>query len=102
MGAPEVDEDHPEELSYVPFEIANLMTDSSVAYSKSLAPLTHPEQTSTGYLFDDMSHPLALNFRATSGYAGLAAAQHFSGHAVRSVYAEDDAPAPTRLAQSTR
>jgi uncharacterized protein YcbK (DUF882 family) len=102
VGAPEVDEDHPEELSYVPFEIANLMTDSSVAYSKSLAPLTHPEQTSTGYLFDDMSRPLAFNFRATSGYEGLAAAQRFSGHAVRSIYAEADAPAPTRLAQSTR
>ena len=55
VGAPEVDDDHPEELSYVPFEIASLMTDSSVTYSQSLAPLTHPEQTSTGYLFDDMS-----------------------------------------------
>ena len=30
VGAPEVDDDHPEELSYVPFEIAGLMTDASV------------------------------------------------------------------------
>ncbi len=102
VGAPEVDDDHPEELSYVPFEIASLMTDSSVTYSKSLAPLTHPEQTSTGYLFDDMSRPLALTFRPSSGYTGLESAQHFSGHAVKSVYAETETPAPTRLAQSTR
>jgi len=102
VGAPEVDDDHPEELSYVPFEIASLMTDGSVTYSKSLAPLTHPEQTSTGYLFEDMARPLGLTLRATSGYAGLAAAQRFSGRAVKSIYAEAETPAVTRLAQSTR
>ena len=102
VGAPEVDDDHPEELSYVPFEIANLMTDSSVTYSQSLAPLTHPEQTNVGFLFEDMSRPLALTFRASSGYMGLAAAQRFSGHAVKSVFAAADLPTPTRLAQNTR
>jgi uncharacterized protein YcbK (DUF882 family) len=102
VGAPEVDEDHPEELSYVPFEIANLMTDRSVTYSRSLAPLTHPEQKSVAYLFEDMDRPLALTFRPNSDYGGLAAAQRFSGHAVRSLYAEADAPMPTRLAQNAR
>jgi uncharacterized protein YcbK (DUF882 family) len=101
VGAPEVDDDHPEELSYVPFEIASLMTDSSVTYSQSLAPLTHPEQTNVGFLFEDMSRPLALTFRASSGYMGLAAAQRFSGHAVKSVFAASDMPTPTRLAQNT-
>jgi hypothetical protein len=102
VGAPEVDDDHPEELSYVPFEIASLMTDSSVTYSQSLAPLTHPEQTNVGFLFEDMSRPLALTFRASSGYMGLAAAQRFSGHAVKSVFAAADMPTPTQLAQNTR
>ena len=102
VGAPEVDDDHPEELSYVPFEVASLMTDSSVTYSRTVAPLTHPEQNSTDYLFDDMTSPVALTFRPSSGYQGLAVLQRFSGHAVRSIYAEAETPAPTRLAQSTR
>ena len=42
VGAPEVDDDHAEEESYVPFEIAGLMTDASVAYSRTVAPMTHP------------------------------------------------------------
>jgi hypothetical protein len=80
------------------------MTDSSVAYSRTVAPLTHPEQNNLDYLFDDMDRPVAFTLRQSSGYASLAAAQRFSGDAVRSLYAEFEpaAPAPTRLAQSTR
>jgi uncharacterized protein YcbK (DUF882 family) len=102
VGAPEADDDHPDELSYVPFEIAGLMTDASVSYSRTIAPLTHPQQGNLDYLFDDMDQPTAFTLRQTSGYAGLAAAQRFSGQAVKSLYAEMDAPVPTRLAQSTR
>jgi uncharacterized protein YcbK (DUF882 family) len=102
VGAPDVDEDHPEELSYVPFEVASLMTDSSVTYSRTVAPLIHPDQKETAYLFEDMGSPVALTLRSSSGYEGLAAQQRFSGHAVRSIYAEAEMPAPTRLAQSTR
>jgi hypothetical protein len=88
----------------VPFEIAGLMTDASVTYSRTVAPLTHPEQGSIDYLFDDMDQPTAFTLRSGSGYAGLASAQRFSGHAVKSLYAEmaPAAPAPTQLAQSTR
>ncbi len=102
VGAPEVDDDHPDELSYVPFETASLMTDTSVSYSQTVAPLTHPEQKNLDYLFDDMDRPTAFKLRASSGYRGLASAQKFSGGAVKSLYAEMEAPAPTRLAQSTR
>ena len=102
VGAPEADDDHPDELSYVPFEIAGLMTDASVTYSRTVAPLSHPEQGSIDYLFDDMNRPTSFMLRNGSGYAGLASAQRFSGHAVRSFYAEMDTPSPTRLAQSTR
>ena len=104
VGAPEADDDHPEELSYVPFEIAGLMTDASVTYSRTVAPLTHPEQGSIDYLFDDMDQPTSFTLRNGSGYAGLASAQRFSGHAVKSLYAEMEtpAPAPTQIAQSTR
>jgi len=99
VGAPEVDDDHPEGLSYGPFEIASLMADVSVSYNHSL---THPEQRSLGYLFDDMDRPLALSFRKHSASQGLTDAQRFSGHAVRSLYAEAETPSPMQLAQSTR
>lgn len=102
VGAPEADDDHPEQLSYVPFEIAGLMTDASVTYSRTMAPLSHPEQGSTAFLFEDMDHPTAFKLRASSGYQGLAAVQRFSGQAVKALYAEAEAPAPTRLAQTTR
>jgi len=102
VSAPEVDEDHPEESSYVPFEIAGLMTNTSITYNHLVAHLTHPEQKNLAYLFEGMDHPLAATFRQTSGYQGLAAAQTFSGRAVRSVYAELAPAAPTRLAQADR
>jgi len=102
VGAPEVDDDHPDELSYVPFDTANLMTETSVAYSRTVAPLTHPEQDNIDYLLDDMDQPTNFKLRQSSGYHGLASAQHFSGDAVRSLYAEMEAPAPTRLAQNAR
>ena len=102
VGAPEADDDHPDELSYVPFEIAGLMTDASVTYSRTVAPLTHPEQGNIDYLFEDMDQPTSFTLRNSSGYAGLASAQRFSGQAVRNFYAEMATPAPTRLAQSTR
>jgi uncharacterized protein YcbK (DUF882 family) len=104
VSAPEADDDHPDALAYVPFEIAGLMTDASVTYSRTVAPLSHPEQQDLDYLFDDMDQSTPLTLRKSSGYVSLAAAQSFSGHAVRSLYAEMEpqAPAPTRLAQSTR
>jgi hypothetical protein len=78
------------------------MTDASVTYSRTLAPLAHPEQGSVDYLLDDMEHPTGFKLRASSGYQGLAAAQRFSGQAVKALYAEFEAAGPTRLAQSTR
>ena len=104
MSGPEADDDHPDALAYVPFEIAGLMTDASVTYSRTVAPLSPPDQQNLDYLFDDMDQPTALTLRKSSGYVSLAASQRFSGQAMRSIYAEaqPQAAAPTRLAQSTR
>lgn len=102
VGAPEVDDDHPDELSYTPFETASLMTDTSIAYSRTVTPLTHPEQRNIDYLLKDMDRPTKFKLRRTSGYRGLASVQKFSGKAVRRLYAEVEAPAPTRLAQNRR
>jgi len=101
VGAPEADDDHPDELSYVPFEVASLMTDRSVTYNRNLGALIAPEQKDISYLFEDMDRPLALNLRPNSGYQGLAAAQSFSGQAVKSFYAELEAPRSTQLASNT-
>ena len=102
VGAPEVDDDHREQLSYVPFEIAELMTDTSLAYSRTVAPLVHPEQKNIDYMFENLDRPTGFTFRRNKDYQGLAAVQQFSGQAVKSLYAEMEATAPTRLAQSTR
>jgi uncharacterized protein YcbK (DUF882 family) len=103
VGSPKVDDDHPDALSYVPFETTRLMTDTSVAHNPQIAPLTHPEQSNLSYLFEDMDRPTAFKFRQDNGYRNLASAQTFSGSAVRSLYAAMDAPnTPIRLAQSTR
>lgn len=102
VGAPEADEDHPDELSYVPFEIASLMTDVSVTYNHAVAALTPPEQQDLSYLFEDMDPQVVATFRPTSSYRGLAAAQKFAGHAVRSLQAELAPATPMQVAQSTR
>ena len=102
VGAPEVDDDHPDALSYVPFETASLMTDSSVADDPGIAPLTHPEQNELAYLFDGMEQPTSFTLRRTSGYRGLAGAQKFTGHAVKSLYAEMAGIGRTRVAQTGR
>jgi uncharacterized protein YcbK (DUF882 family) len=102
VGAPEADDDHPDEENYVPFEIAGLMSDVSVTYNRAAASLSRPEQRDLSYLFEDMDHPVAATFRPSSGYQGLAFAQRFSGSAIRSFYAELASPAPTRLAQIDR
>ena len=106
VGAPEADDHHPDETNYAAFEVASLMTDSSVAFSRAVAPLTHPDQTNLDDLFEDMNKPNALTLRKSSGYAGLAAAQSFSGRAVRSLYAnvamDTQVPARAQLAENTR
>jgi uncharacterized protein YcbK (DUF882 family) len=100
VSAPEVDDDHPDEASYVPFEIATLMTDESIAYSRTVAPLVHPAQGNLDHVFEGMERPSNFQLRKTSGYTGLASAQQFSGQAVKSLYAEMEPAksAPTRLA----
>lgn len=99
VGAPEVDDDHRDQLSYVPFEIAELMTDRSLAYSRTVAPLVHPEQRNIDYMFENMDRPTGFTFRRNKNYQALAAIPQFSGQAVRSLYAEMETPAPTQLAQ---
>ena len=53
--------------------------DRRLDHLQPLVPADPPEQKDISYLFEDMDRPLALDFRPSSGYQGLAAAQSFSG-----------------------
>jgi len=53
----------------------------------TVAHLTHPEQKDLSYLSRTWDRRSPPPIRKSSGYQGLAAAQTFSGRAVRSVYA---------------
>ena len=75
VSAPEVDDDHPDEASYVPFEIATLMTDESITYNHTVAPLIHPEQGNLDHVFEGMERPSNFQLRKTSGYTGLDSAR---------------------------
>ncbi len=102
LAAPESVDKHTAKVSSAPLEIAELMTDTSIVYSRTMAPLVHPEQGNVDYVFEDINLPIAPKLRQGSDYQGLASIQRFSGRAVRNLYAEADTPTPTRLAQSTR
>jgi hypothetical protein len=78
------------------------MTDTSVAHSRTVAPLTQPEQENIDYLFKDMDRPTDFKLRLTSSYRNLASAHQISGKAVRSLYAATEDTGPTQLAQNTR
>ena len=93
----------PTQLSYVPFEIAGLMTDASVTYSRTLAPLSHPEQDSIDYLFEDMDQPTAFKLRKRLGLSGPGGGPALLGSGGEGALCGGRAGhAPTRLAQSTR
>ena len=52
VRAPAFDDEHPEELSYSPFPIAQLLTASPSADDPVLARLTHPDTTRALELLD--------------------------------------------------
>jgi uncharacterized protein YcbK (DUF882 family) len=62
VGAPEYDEEHPDELSYRPFPIAALLTATASADDPALAVLTHPDLSRVLELMDtqDTLPPLQL------------------------------------------
>ena len=99
VGAPEVDDDHPDELSYVPFETASLMTDTSIAKIRKSRRSSIPSRAISTTCSRIWTGRRPSSSARTSGYRGLASAQKFSGDAVRSLYAEVEAAAPTRLAR---
>jgi uncharacterized protein YcbK (DUF882 family) len=80
--APEFDDDHPDEVSYRPFPIAPLLTESPSADDAALVKLVHPDIARTLELLDDRPVVLPLHLRPGEQTAEVAATQQFRGEAV--------------------
>ena len=63
--APQFDDDHPEELSYRPFPIGPMLTQSEFADDAALVKLSHPDLARTLDLLDDA--PVVLPMRLRPG-----------------------------------
>ncbi len=80
--APEFDDDHPEELSYRPFPVAPLLTQSASADDEALVKLVHPVLARTLDLLDDRQIVLPMRLRPGDQVTEVMWAQQFQGHAV--------------------
>lgn len=105
--APEFDDDHPEELSYRPFPIAPLLTESASADDAALVKIVHPDLQRTLDLLDDKEIVLPMRLRPGSQVAGVTWAQQFQGSAVDFSAQHSDGPAqvaariPSRAVRTT-
>jgi uncharacterized protein YcbK (DUF882 family) len=89
--APEFDDDHPEELSYRPFPIAPLLTQSASADDEALVKIVHPNLQRTLDLLDDKQIVLPMRLRPGDQISEVLWAQQFQGRAVDFTAHETDA-----------
>ena len=83
VQAPEFDEDHPEELSYRPFPLAPLLTETASAHDPQLiGTLQHPDVAATFDMIDDVGGIAPMKFRPGQQVAQVMWAQQFEGKAV--------------------
>ncbi len=80
--APEFDDDHPEELSYRPFPVAPLLTESASADDVALVKIVHPNLQRTLELLDDKEIVLPMRLRPGGQISEVSWAQQFHGSAV--------------------
>ncbi len=89
MTSPEFDEDHPDELSYRPFALAPLLTETPSFDDPALATLVHPDAAQAIDMLDDEGTVLPLRFGGGQLQTAMAWAQAFSGSAVHLQDLED-------------
>jgi uncharacterized protein YcbK (DUF882 family) len=82
ISAPEFDEDHPEELSYRPFPLAPLLTDTASYNDPALTTLVHPDAAKAIDAIDDEGGVPPLRLRPGQQTAAMMWAQEFRGEAV--------------------
>ena len=95
--APAYDDEHPDELSYRPFPVAPLLTETESADDPVLAVLTHPEIARTLELLDQQGAILPMRLRPGLAVARQLWSQEFRGGAVKAaaVFSEPEAPRTT-------
>jgi uncharacterized protein YcbK (DUF882 family) len=101
VQAPAFDEEHPEELSYRPFPIAPLMTQTASADDPALVRMVHPDVAKTLELIDQAGGMPPMRLRPTIQTAEIMWAQQFKGEAVN-LSSMTDAPAPASTAVPNR
>ena len=79
---PEFDDDHPDEISYRPFPIAPLLTDSPSADDAALATVVHPDVARTLELMSGGEVVMPLRLRPGPQKSQAMSAQQFRGEAV--------------------
>jgi hypothetical protein len=99
VAAPEDDEDHPEELSYRPFALAPLLTETSSFDDPALQTLVHPDSDMAIDMIDDEGVALPMRFGAGHQQTAMAWAQEFRGD---TVYLDSLAAAPSTPNASAR
>ena len=82
ISAPEFDEDHPEELSYRPFPLAPLLTDTASYNDPALTTLVHPDAAKAIDAIDDEGGVPPLRLRPGQQTTAMMWAQEFRGEAV--------------------
>jgi uncharacterized protein YcbK (DUF882 family) len=97
--APEYDEDHPEELSYRPFALAPLLTETASFDDPALQTLVHPDPDMAIDMIDDEGVALPMRFGAGHQQTAMAWAQEFRGDPV---YLDSLAAAPSSPNASAR
>lgn len=82
VPAPAFDEDHPEEVSYRPFPLAPLLTETASPDDPTLTKLVHPDVAQTLEFLDGEGAIQPMTFRPGQQVAELMWAQQFQGKPV--------------------
>ncbi len=85
VSAPEYDDDHDDELSYSPFPVLPLMSDTSVSYDTKIIKMTAPEHDKVEYLMGEPTKMIPLRFRPGLQYSQMLWASDFQGKAVKNI-----------------
>jgi uncharacterized protein YcbK (DUF882 family) len=104
-GAPDYDEDHPDELDYQPFPVLPLMADTPVASMDMSGEEQEPNLQKVHMLFGEPREMLHSQFQPGLQYAQLYWAQKFQGTAINTELkrvARDEPAEPAPAEQNTR
>ncbi|MGQ0671903.1 MAG: DUF882 domain-containing protein [Hyphomicrobium sp.] len=103
VQSPAYDEDHPEELSYLPFPLGPVMTETSSPDDPLLAQFVPPDIAKTLEILDDDGGVQPMRLRPQLQVAQLLWSQQFRGDAVQPSNAAEPAdagnPVPPGLAE---